>query len=72
MLVRGVRHQTAAELSGFVQGVGFLIAANGPLLFGLLRQLTGSWNLSIVMVLVASGVTVFAVPRVEPANHGGR
>ena len=58
-------HETAAELSGFVQGFGFLVAAIGPLLFGLLRAQTGSWSISIVMMLVVSGITMLAVPALS-------
>ena len=53
-------HEVAGVLSGFAQGVGFLIAAMGPLLFGLLRQLSGSWTLSIVMMIAVSGVALRA------------
>jgi len=46
---------TAAALSGFAQGLGYLIAVTGPLLFGLLESATGGWS---VPVLVLMGVTV--------------
>ncbi len=39
-------------LSGFSQGFGYVIGALGPLLFGLVHELTGSWQVPIVMLLV--------------------
>jgi CP family cyanate transporter-like MFS transporter len=47
-------HAGSVALSGFVQGVGYLLSAASPLLFGLLHQVSGSWTLSIVMLLVVS------------------
>ena len=45
----------AAALSAMAQSVGYLIAAVGPFLFGLLHDTTGSWTLSSV-ALFASAV----------------
>ncbi|OZM70234.1 MFS transporter [Amycolatopsis antarctica] len=42
-----------ARLSGMAQGFGYLLAAAGPFLFGLLHELTGSWTVPIAMLLVA-------------------
>ncbi len=47
-------HAGSVALSGFVQGVGYIIAAASPLAFGLLHQATGAWSTSIVVLLVAS------------------
>jgi CP family cyanate transporter-like MFS transporter len=47
-------HAGSVALSGFVQGVGYIIAAASPLAFGLLHQATGAWSVSIVVLLVAS------------------
>jgi CP family cyanate transporter-like MFS transporter len=41
-----------ASLSGMAQGFGYLIAAPGPLLFGLLHDLTAAWTIPLVMVTV--------------------
>lgn len=52
----------AARLSGMAQGVGYLIAAGGPLLVGLLRAWTGSFGASawlfgaITSALVLAGL----------------
>lgn len=55
----------AASLSSFTQGVGYVFAAVGPFLFGLLHRSTGSWQMSFwfltamaVLMLVAGGAAV--------------
>lgn len=45
---------TAAKLSGMSQSVGYLFAAIGPLLFGILHDVTNSWNTSFGILLVTS------------------
>lgn len=41
-----------ASLSGMAQGYGYLIAAPGPLLFGMLHDLTAAWTVPLIMVMV--------------------
>lgn len=74
---------TAAALSGFAQGTGYLIASAGPLLIGFLRTATGSWTAS-VWVLLGVGVVQLATgllagraatislsgPAIRPAQAG--
>ncbi|WP_278314093.1 MFS transporter [Lolliginicoccus levis] len=43
----------AGALSGFTQGVGYLLACGGPLLVGLLHDATGGWNLALGLLAVA-------------------
>ncbi|MGD9527878.1 MFS transporter [Pseudonocardia sp.] len=40
-----------AALSGFVQGGGYLLAASGPVVIGLLHQLTDGWPVPLAAVL---------------------
>jgi CP family cyanate transporter-like MFS transporter len=47
-------HAGSVALSGFVQGVGYIIAAASPLLFGILYQVTGGWTVSILFLLLLS------------------
>ncbi len=47
----------ASELSGMAQSFGYLLAATGPILFGGLHDLTGSWSVPL-MVLVVVGVII--------------
>ncbi len=48
---RAADGHTAAALSGFSQGLGYLFASAGPLLIGLLRSATGSWTIPIAILL---------------------
>jgi CP family cyanate transporter-like MFS transporter len=52
--------EQAAALSAMAQFFGYLIAAAGPFLFGVLHDASGSWVPSLLM-LVASTVALFAV-----------
>ncbi|WP_051090919.1 CynX/NimT family MFS transporter [Smaragdicoccus niigatensis] len=45
--------QGSAALSGFAQGMGYLVACLGPVLFGLLHDATGGWNSSFAVLAVA-------------------
>jgi CP family cyanate transporter-like MFS transporter len=47
--------QVASTVSGFVQGIGYGLAAVGPVGLGLLREATGSWTTPLV-VLAATAV----------------
>jgi len=42
---------TAASLSAFAQGVGYLLASAGPLTIGFLHDATGGWTLPGVVLL---------------------
>jgi CP family cyanate transporter-like MFS transporter len=48
---RSADSHTAAALSGFAQGGGYLIAAAGPLLVGIVHTATGSWTIPILGLL---------------------
>ncbi len=51
----GLRARTpagTAALSGFAQSMGYLIAALGPFGIGLLHDLTGSWTVPLVVLIV--------------------
>nr|WP_280369299.1 MFS transporter [Nocardia wallacei] len=43
----------SAALSGFTQGVGYTVACVGPLLFGVLHDLTGGWGAPFALLAVA-------------------
>ncbi|QUL58136.1 MFS transporter [Paenibacillus tritici] len=42
--------QEASELSGMAQSAGYLLAAAGPALFGLLHDAAGSWNAPLALL----------------------
>jgi MFS transporter, CP family, cyanate transporter len=44
----------AAALSGMAQSVGYLLAAGGPFLFGVLRDVTGSWKVPLELLLTVT------------------
>ena len=46
-------HQAAA-LSGMAQAVGYLLAAAGPMLVGLLRDLSGGWTVALLLCVLVS------------------
>lgn len=44
----------SVALSGFVQGVGYAVAAAIPLLVGILHDLSAGWTLPMIMLLVVT------------------
>ena len=50
----------AADLSGFAQSVGYLVAAIGPVLFGYLHDLTDSWFIPLALFIVISFILFIA------------
>jgi CP family cyanate transporter-like MFS transporter len=52
MVARAPDAGVAASLSAFAQSVGYLAASAGPLEVGLLHTATGSWDISVVLLLV--------------------
>jgi MFS transporter, CP family, cyanate transporter len=51
---RAADSHTAAGLSGFAQSIGYLIAAAGPLLLGLLHEATSGWTVPVGVLLAAA------------------
>ncbi|MCO8121008.1 MFS transporter [Stieleria sp. TO1_6] len=52
IVVRSADTETATELSGMAQSIGYLVAATGPTLFGSLYDLTRSWTYGLLFLLV--------------------
>ncbi|WP_139997294.1 CynX/NimT family MFS transporter [Paenibacillus paridis] len=50
----------SASLSGMSQSVGYLLAATGPILFGLFHDLTVSWNPPLLLLLVVSALMLLS------------
>jgi CP family cyanate transporter-like MFS transporter len=44
----------AAALSGMAQSVGYLLAAGGPFLFGVLRDVTDAWKVPLALLLTVT------------------
>lgn len=53
-------HDGAVALSGFVQGVGYGLAALGPLVLGVLHELSDGWTLPLVFLLISALAVVVA------------
>lgn len=52
--VRTRTHDGAIALSGFVQSVGYLIGAAGPLVVGIVHDATGGWTVPLLILLLLS------------------
>lgn len=52
--------RVTAELSGFCQPVGYLLAALGPFAIGALHEATGSWTLPLTLLIASSVVMAVA------------
>lgn len=50
--LRAADSRIATQLSGMVQGIGYILASSGPLLAGLLHSWTGGWNAVAVLCVV--------------------
>jgi CP family cyanate transporter-like MFS transporter len=66
LVLRSGSARLTPALSTHVQGGGYLLAAAGPFLFGALHDATGSWTVSIVMLMAA------LVPQVLTGIGAGR
>ncbi|MDK1328117.1 MFS transporter [Arthrobacter sp. zg-Y1143] len=59
--------RTTARLSGFIQPVGYLLAALGPFAIGALHDVSGSWTLPLAILLGSAVVMVGAgIRAAEP------
>jgi CP family cyanate transporter-like MFS transporter len=59
----------AVALSGFVQGIGYLAAATGPFVVGLLRAATGGWTAPLAFTLAALALAVPAIFVLARMRH---
>ncbi|WP_411681238.1 hypothetical protein [Clostridium thailandense] len=50
----------AARLSGMAQSVGYLLAAFGPMLFGILHDVSNNWALPLIILIGIAGLCLFA------------
>jgi len=65
-VLRTGRIEDTARLSAMSQSVGYLICACGPLLFGLVHDLTNSWNAPLTMLIL------LLVPQLHTGMLAGR
>lgn len=48
----------SVALSGFVQGVGYVVGAAGPVVVGLLRDATGGWTAPLIFLMASVALSV--------------
>ena len=63
--------QEAAALSGMGQSLGYLFAALGPLLFGVLHDTTGGWTSPLVVLAAIVGAQAIVSLGAGRARHAG-
>ncbi|WP_343063899.1 MFS transporter [Haloechinothrix aidingensis] len=51
LALRARTGEDTARLSGMAQGFGYLLAAVGPFLFGLLHDISGGWTVPLLMLI---------------------
>lgn len=52
--LRSRNPEEASALSGMAQSFGYLFAASGPLVFGMLHDLSGGWTWSLIFLVIMS------------------
>jgi CP family cyanate transporter-like MFS transporter len=62
-------HAGAVALSGFVQSVGYVVVAIGPLAVGLLHDATGGWTVPLLFLLASALPLVVAGAVVARPRH---
>lgn len=70
LITARTRHPAVtAQLSGFVQPVGYALAAIGPFVVGLIHDATGDWSLVIVLLALTSVPLTLAGLRVASPTY---
>jgi CP family cyanate transporter-like MFS transporter len=74
MTLRARSHEETAPLSSMTQGIGYLIAAAGPVLIGFTNQHSGGWTLPYALLALAAVFQLFfglkaGRPRVGEVDH---
>lgn len=64
--LRARNARVAAALSLMAQSLGYLLAASGPIVFGLLRDLTGGWTAALVALVLVG------IAQCASGYHAGR
>ena len=70
LITARTRHPSVtAQLSGFVQPIGYALAAIGPFVVGLIHDATGGWSLVIVLLALTSVPLTLAGLRVAGPTY---
>ncbi len=54
IVLRSNDAETAAELSGIVQSIGYIIAAGGPFIVGVIYDLTQVWDYTLIFLILVA------------------
>ena len=52
IILRSKDAESATELSGMAQSIGYFVAATGPIIFGSIYDLTGNWTYPFILLFV--------------------
>ncbi|WP_445666402.1 CynX/NimT family MFS transporter [Fodinibius sp. AD559] len=67
IVLRSSNSETATELSGMAQSIGYLLAAIGPTLFGAMHDFTGAWFIPLLFLLLIVGAKlIFGLGAARP------
>ena len=67
IVLRSTNSETATELSGMAQSIGYLLAAIGPTLFGAMHDFTGAWFIPLLFLLIIVGAKlIFGLGAARP------
>ncbi|MDZ7658521.1 MFS transporter [Fodinibius sp.] len=67
IVLRSSNSETATELSGMSQSIGYLLAAIGPTLFGAMYDFTGAWFIPLLFLLIIVGAKlIFGLGAARP------
>ncbi|HYH72529.1 MAG TPA: MFS transporter [Nocardioides sp.] len=70
LITARTRHPSVtAQLSGFVQPIGYALAAIGPFVVGLIHEATGGWSLVLVLLALTSVPLTLAGLRVAGPTY---
>jgi CP family cyanate transporter-like MFS transporter len=56
VVLRSGDPRVTPQLSAMVQGLGYLVAATGPVVVGVLHDVTGGWTVPLVLMLVLTAL----------------
>jgi CP family cyanate transporter-like MFS transporter len=70
--LRAPDSEHAAALSGMAQSVGYLLAAVGPFLFGLLRDTTHAWTVPLALLFAVAACLLLTGLGAARDAHVGR
>lgn len=56
IVLRSQSAESATELSGMAQSIGYFVAATGPILFGSIFDFTGSWTYALMLLFVIAAI----------------